>query len=195
VPGLSPVTQRGYRDRHAVRRTSSEGAGMPFKEHEIGKGTIAYRGEEPEYWWRKSAHWRSRRYAVTAALAVLGLMLLGYAASPLAQHHQQAEVITRTAVTPLDPDDPYGPHAVLEVRLLDEGASTPQRVVAGTEVLNDDAYRPGEVVTVTTGGAGRTVLGADDLLWPWIFGGLLVAVAAGRWVWDRRTPDRLRRFR
>ncbi|WP_088281751.1 hypothetical protein [Kineosporia sp. A_224] len=168
---------------------------MPFKEHEVGKGTIAYRGEDPEYWWRKSALWRPRRYAITAALAVLGLMLLGYAASPLAQHHQEAKVLTRTAVTPLDPEDRLGPHALIEVRILHEGAGGPTRIVAGTEALTDDTYRPGEIVTVTTGGAGRTVLGADDLLWPWIFGGVLVAVAAGRWVWDRRTADRLHYFR
>ncbi|MBI4942429.1 MAG: hypothetical protein HY830_16940 [Actinobacteria bacterium] len=169
---------------------------MPFKEHQVGKGTIAYRGEDPDYWWRKSALWRPRRNAVTVALAVLGLVLLGYAASPLAQHHQQVKVLTRTAVTPLDPgNDPYGPHAILEVRILHEGATAPREVIAGTEVLTDDAYRPGAVVTVTTGGAGDTILGADDVLWPWIFGGLLLAIALGRAVWDRATADRLHYFR
>lgn len=168
---------------------------MPFKEHHVGKGTIAYRGEDPEYWSRKSASWRPRRNAVTVALAVLGLLLLGFAASPLARHHQEAEVLTRTAVTPLDPDDRRGPHAVLQVRVLHEGATAPLEVLAPTEVLTDDAYRPGAVVTVTTGGAGTTVLGADDLLWPWVFGGLLAAVALGRFLGDRATADRPHRFR
>ena len=164
---------------------------MPFTEHSIGKGTIAYRGEHPDYWWRKSALWRPRRTAITIVVAVSGLLLLAYAAGPLAQHHASAQVLSRVVDAPR-----AGSEALPTTRLDLSVEGRPVTVVTDDPVVAaDDAYGPGQVVPVTTGGIGVTRLGADDLLWPWVFGGLLVLVGAGRALWDRRTADRLHYFR
>lgn len=168
---------------------------MPCTEHEIGKGTIAYRGEDPDYWWRKSALWRPRRTAVTVAVAVAGLLLLAFAVGPLARHHAEAKVLARAVVLPTDPDDRYGDRTELVVRVLHEGATGTVTVRADLSARDDDAYAPGRVVPVTTSRWGSTTLGRGEILWPWVFGGLLLLVAAGRYLWDRRTSDRLHYFR
>lgn len=161
---------------------------MPFTETSPGHGTIAYRGEPPDYWWRKSALYRSRRNGLTVSLAVLGLVVLAFAAGPLARHHQDARVLART---PVSEQDPSAPATVLEVKVLHEGATGTETVLAGPQALTDPAYAPGRTVTVTTGGLGDTELGAQDVLWPWAFGGLLLAVAAGRVLHDRLRPGRM----
>ncbi len=148
---------------------------MAVKEHAIGKGTIAYHGESPEYWAQKTRRlpvWRPR---ITIGLAMAGLLLVVYAGSPLAP----------TAVTGV----------VTQAVLADGGAST-RAVVAypdGSTTKHETITLPGpysegqDVALLVRGGSAYAgdALGTESI---WVIGVLLLLVAGGRrlWAWRHR---------
>ena len=147
---------------------------MSVKEEALGKGTIAYHGERPEYWANKTVHFRRRRSVITAVLAAVGLLLVVYAGSPL-----MPVPVTGTVVQAGGADDTS--RAVVSYAY--EGATHTATVGVGDDVV------VGQSVGLLVGPAHRVVTGdASSNRNIWLIGIVLLSVAGARavWAWSRR---------
>jgi len=118
---------------------------MRLREMELGKGTIAYKGESPEYYAGKRGLWhRVGRPAFVACLAIAGLLFL-YAS------FTSSAVGTVTAVTPGELD------AKSSVSLVLPDGGTGQVLAPYTET-----FAPGDQITVSVLPLGRMVYGNDE---------------------------------
>ena len=117
---------------------------MALREMQLGKGTIAYKGESKEYYDGKRGLWqRYGRGAFIAFLTIVGLLFL-YAS------FTSAAVGTVTAFTPGQLAD----KASVSVALSD--GATGQVLVPYTET-----FAPGDPITVSVLPLGRMVYGND----------------------------------
>ena len=118
---------------------------MRLREMELGKGTIAYKGESPEYFAGKRGLWqRVGRPAFIAVLAIIGVIFI-YAS------FTSAAVGTVRAFTSAE----LGDKATVSV-VLPDGA-TGQVLVPHTEM-----FAPGDRITVSVLPFGRIVYGNDE---------------------------------
>jgi hypothetical protein len=118
---------------------------MALREMQLGKGTIAYKGESPEYHAGKRGLWRRvGRPAFIVVLAIVGLVFV-YAS------FTSAAVGTVTAFAPGQLADKASVSVVLP-----DGA-TGQVLVPYTET-----FAPGDRITVSVLPLGRMVYGNDE---------------------------------
>ncbi|MFN8168100.1 MAG: hypothetical protein U0S36_04885 [Candidatus Nanopelagicales bacterium] len=113
---------------------------MAIREHQLGEGTIKFRGEPMDYYLGKAGVWRRARWFIAGALAVVGLMFLV---------GSFAQVTTATATSMRTVDD-----QVAEVTL--KTASGDLGTVRGLDSL---LPRVGDSATVMVLPGGRVVLG------------------------------------
>lgn len=149
---------------------------MAVREDSLGKGTIAYHGESPEYWAEKTRRLPRGRAMVTIGLALVGLLLVIYAGSPLAP-----AAVTGTVTQSVSSNGGEITHAVVT---YPDGSSTKQAKVRLSGTYVDGMHvallvRPGGLVTQGDAGSTDTIWGIGVLL-------LLVAGARELWAWHRR---------
>ena len=58
---------------------------MALREHQIGRGTLGYKGETAEYYESKRGVWDHARWVLAAICLVLGTAFLVASASPVVQ--------------------------------------------------------------------------------------------------------------
>jgi hypothetical protein len=117
---------------------------MRLREMELGKGTIAYKGESPEYYAGKRGLWhRIGRPAFIAALTIAGLIFV-YAS------FTSAAVGTVTAFTPSELGDKASVSVVL-----------PDGVTGQVLVPHTETFTTGDRITVSVLPFGRMVYGND----------------------------------
>ncbi len=143
----------------------------------MGKGTIAYHGESAEYWadkTRRQPRWRPR---ITIGLALVGLLLVVYAGSPLAPSPVTG-VVTQAVLA----DGGASTHAVVA---YPDGSTTKY----ATLTLSGPYSEGQDVALLVRGGSAYPgdAIGAES---SWVIGVLLLLVAGGRRLWDwRRRGD------
>jgi hypothetical protein len=64
-------------------RTEDEEPDMALREHQIGKGTLGYKGETAEYYESKRGLWDRARWVIAAVCLLLGAAFLVASASPV----------------------------------------------------------------------------------------------------------------
>ncbi len=118
---------------------------MRLREMELGKGTIAYKGESPEYYAGKRGLWHHvGRPAFIAVLTIAGLMFL-YAS------FTSSAVGTVTAFTPSELGDKSSVSVVL-----------PDGATGQVRVPYTETFAPGDEITVSVLPFGRMVYGSDE---------------------------------
>jgi hypothetical protein len=116
---------------------------MRFPEHELGKGTLGYKGETREYYDSKRGLWDRFRWVLAAVLIAVGVIFLIGAASP---------VTTAQVVSVTDHDDPAAPGTTVVVALPDGTSAT-------VTVALTDRPAVGSGIVVTTLPGGRLSVG------------------------------------
>lgn len=144
---------------------------MSLKEQSIGKGTIAYAGESAEYWMTKTARLRRGRAVITAVVAVVALLQLGWLVSPLGPRSETAQVLGSRLVATAPGN------STVEVALPDGTHAT---------YTSDEIPVVGAQVTVTRFADGHLIGGTDIVVSLWLLAVVLAAVAAGRGIWQYR---------
>jgi hypothetical protein len=143
---------------------------MVVREMKIGDGTLHYHGEPPEYWAVKTARFRRGRVAITVALALLGVLVLGLGVSPLAGHPRTGTVTsvggTANSLT------------TVAVSYVDGGVLKTAKIAVSSPPAAGQSIR-----LVVSRGGKVSAYDASAAQALWIIGGLLLAVAAGRAVW------------
>lgn len=145
---------------------------MAIREHQLGEGTIKYRGESRDYYLGKAGVWRRARWFIAGALAVVGLMFL-------VASFAQVTTATATAVVTLEDQ------TVSEVTLKTADGS-----VGTVRGLDSLLPRLGDTATVMVLPGGRVVLG-DRTGEGRILGIAFLLVAVGMCLWAVR-QDRVR---
>jgi hypothetical protein len=145
---------------------------MATREHQLGEGTIKYRGESRDYYLGKAGVWRRARWFIAGALAVLGAMFL------VASF---ATVTTATVTSVVALDDRGTVSAALE---------TADGSTGSVQGLDSLLPRLGDSTTVMVLPGGRVVLG-DRTGEGRVLGLAFLLVALGMAVWAVR-QDRVR---
>ena len=145
---------------------------MAVREHQLGEGTIKYRGESRDYYLSKAGVWRKARWVIAGILAVLGVMFLV---------GSSAQVVQATVVSVSAPDDMGRAVATL---VTPDGSSG---TVGGLESLLPEV---GDTATAMVLPGGRVVLG-DRTEQGRIIGIAFLLIALGMVLWGIR-QDRVR---
>ena len=150
---------------------------MATKETALGQGTIAYHGESPEYWAEKTRRLPGGRTKVSIGLALVGLLLVMYAGSPLAPTPVSWVVTDSISVNAADQDS-------TAVVVYAQGASSHRATVKLDGIVHANQsvallVHPGGAVSEGDQTSTQTI---------WVAGLLLLLVAGGRalWRWRRR---------
>jgi hypothetical protein len=145
---------------------------MAVREHQLGEGTIKYRGESRDYYLGKAGVWRRARWFIAGALAILGLMFLGASF---------AQVTTATVTSAVALDD----RGTVQLSLETADGST-----GSVQGLDSLLPQVGDTATVMVLPGGRVVLG-DRVAEGRAVGLAFLLIALGMCVWAVR-QDRVR---
>jgi hypothetical protein len=157
---------------------------VAVREHKLGEGTLAYRGESAEYWQAKAERLPRGRTRITRRLLAAGAVVAVLALSPFGPHPATARVLA------VHPPIAGATFSIADVRVAGED---------GTRALQvpQQAQTPqvGDRLDVTTMPGGRAVYGRHLGRDAWALAGLLLLVGAGRLIWQRRLRGTVIRFR
>ena len=125
---------------------------MAVREHQLGEGTIKYRGESREYYLSKAGLWRKARWVIAGILAVLGLMFVVASSAQVVQATvgsvSAPDDMGRATATLVTPDGSSGTAGGLESLLPEVGDTVTVMVLPGGRVVLGDYTEQGRITGI-----------------------------------------------